>query len=45
MGRKLRKVCGCGGTTRERMIEFQGNHAAKIRELLEQEGFRVAGVK
>ena len=45
LGRKLRKVCGCGGTTRERMIEIQGNHAAKIRELLEQEGFRVAGVK
>jgi translation initiation factor 1 len=45
LGRKLKKVCGCGGTTRERMIEIQGNHAGKIREILEQEGYRVAGVK
>jgi len=45
LGRKLRRVCGCGGTTRQRMIEIQGNHTEKIRAILEQEGFRVAGVK
>jgi translation initiation factor 1 len=45
LARKLRHLCGCGGTTRERMIEIQGNHAEKIRGILEQEGFRVAGVK
>jgi translation initiation factor 1 len=45
LARKLRQCCGCGGTTRERMIEIQGNHAAKIRRILEEEGFRVAGVK
>lgn len=45
LARKLRRLCGCGGTTRERMIEVQGDHAAKIRTILEQEGFRVAGVK
>lgn len=45
LARKLRQLCGCGGTTRERMIEVQGDHAAKIRSILEQEGFRVAGVR
>jgi translation initiation factor 1 len=45
LARKLRQLCGCGGTTRQRTIEIQGNHAEKIRNILEQEGFRVAGVK
>jgi len=44
LGRKLRNACGCGGTTHERTIELQGDQPAKIRSLLEQEGFRVAGV-
>ena len=41
---KLKVACGCGGTTRERMVEIQGDQPARIRELLEAEGFRVAGV-
>lgn len=45
LARKLRHACGCGGTTRQRTIEIQGNHVAKIRALLEQEGFHVAGIK
>jgi translation initiation factor 1 len=45
LARKLRNACGCGGTTKERSIELQGNQVAKIRELLEEEGFRVAGVR
>jgi translation initiation factor 1 len=45
LGRKLRSVCGCGGTTRERTIEIQGNQVERIRTVLEEEGFRVAGVK
>ena len=45
LARKLRNSCGCGGTTRERRIELQGDQVAKIRSLLEAEGFRVAGVK
>jgi translation initiation factor 1 len=44
LARKLRNACGCGGTTRERTIELQGNHAARIRSLLEKEGFKVAGI-
>ena len=45
LARKLRSACGCGGTTKERRIEIQGDQAAKIRALLEQEGFRVAGIR
>jgi len=45
LAKKLRNACGCGGTTKERSIEMQGNHVEKIRQLLEQEGFRVAGVR
>jgi translation initiation factor 1 len=45
LAKKLRSACGCGGTTKERSIEVQGNHIDKIRQLLEEEGFRVAGVR
>ena len=45
LGRKLRRVCGCGGTTRQRIIEVQGDHVSKIRSILEEEGYRVAGVR
>src|SRR5260221_6579823 len=41
---KLKAACGCGGTTRERIIEIQGDQPGRIRTLLEQEGFRGAGV-
>jgi translation initiation factor 1 len=41
---KLKATCGCGGTTRERTIEIQGDQPGRIRALLEAEGFRVAGV-
>jgi translation initiation factor 1 len=44
LARKLRNACGCGGTTRQRAIELQGNQVARIRSLLEEEGFRVAGI-
>jgi translation initiation factor 1 len=40
----LKSACGCGGTARDRTIEIQGDQPARIRALLEQEGFRVAGV-
>jgi len=41
---KLKAICGCGGTTRERIIEIQGDQPDRVRALLEQEGFKVAGV-
>ena len=45
LARRLRRACGCGGTARERRIEIQGDQVAKLRTLLEAEGFRVGGVK
>lgn len=41
---KLKAACACGGTTRDRIIEIQGDQPARIRALLEAEGFRVAGI-
>ena len=45
VAKKLRAACGCGGTVKDRRIEIQGDQAAKIRLLLESEGFQVAGVR
>lgn len=42
---RVRTACGCGGTMKDRRIEIQGDQAAKIRAVLEAEGFTVAGVK
>jgi len=44
LGRRLRRQCGSGGTVHGREIEIQGEQAAKIRQFLQTEGFRVAGV-
>jgi translation initiation factor 1 len=41
---RLKAACGCGGTAKERRIEIQGDQPARIRALLEAEGFRVAGI-
>lgn len=45
VARKVRAACGCGGTTKDRCVEIQGDQPAKIRAVLEAEGFQVAGVK
>jgi translation initiation factor 1 len=45
LSRLLRKKCGCGGSVQGREIEIQGDQPARIREILESEGFRVAGVR
>lgn len=44
VARKLRNGCSCGGTTRDRTIEVQGDQPDRVRAILEKEGFRVAGI-
>jgi translation initiation factor 1 len=45
IAKKVRAACGCGGTVKGRTVEIQGDHPAKIRALLEKEGFQVGGIK
>ena len=44
LAKKLRTACGCGGTVKDREIEVQGDQPARIRAVLEKEGFQAAGV-
>lgn len=43
--RTLKNRCGTGGTVKERSIEVQGEMVAQIREILEELGYRVDGVR
>ena len=44
LAKQLRKALGTGGTVRERTIEMQGDQPAKVRSILEGQGWIVAGV-
>jgi translation initiation factor 1 len=44
LAKRLRQALGTGGTVRERTIEVQGDQPAKVRAVLEGEGFDVAGI-
>ncbi len=45
LAKRLRCACGSGGAVKGRAIEIQGDQIAKMRALLEGEGFEVAGVR
>lgn len=45
VGKKIRQSCGCGGTLKGRTLEIQLDQPARLREVLEAEGFEVAGVR
>ena len=44
IAKKIRVSCGCGGSVKGRTIEIQGDQPDRVRAVLEQEGFKVAGV-
>ncbi len=40
-GKALRKTCGTGGTTKNGIVEIQGDHRDRVAELLTAQGMRV----
>jgi translation initiation factor 1 len=41
LAKRLRTACGAGGTVKDGIIEVQGDHCARLIELLTQEGWVV----
>src|SRR5258708_6589636 len=40
LAKKMRAVCGCGGTVKDGQIEIQGDQREKIAAILAEAGFR-----
>jgi translation initiation factor 1 len=40
---RLKTSCGAGGTVKDETLEIQGNHADRIRQTLQDIGYRVRG--
>ncbi len=41
LGKRLRTACGAGGTTKDGVIEVQGDHCERVIAALQAEGFTV----
>ena len=40
---RLKTACGAGGTLKEGLLEIQGDHLKRVRDLLADIGYRVRG--
>jgi translation initiation factor 1 len=40
LARKLKNKCAAGGTAKDGKIELQGDHKKKVKEVLEEMGFK-----
>ncbi len=38
LAKRLRQACGCGGTSKEGVIEVQGDHVERVLTWLQQQG-------
>jgi len=38
LAKQLKAVCGAGGTVKDGVVEIQGDHCARVIELLKQQG-------
>jgi translation initiation factor 1 len=45
VAKNIRASCGCGGSVKGRTVEIQGDQPARVRMVLEQEGFTVGGIR
>ena len=41
LGKQLKAACGSGGTVKDGVVEIQGEHCARVTELLRAQGFLV----
>ena len=41
LGKRLRTACGSGGTTKDGVLEIQGDHVERVMALLAADGHRV----
>ena len=40
LGKELRTACGSGGTVKDGVLEIQGDHVARVLEILNQQGWQ-----